>query len=249
MISLFRRKTKSYGNVLPLTVDMHSHLLPGIDDGCKTFDESIELIKELIDLGYKKLICTPHIMGDFYRNTPEIILNKLDQLTDIIQQLGLPIELSAAAEYYLDESFIKRIENEEQLLCFGEKKYVLFETSYMNASPYIDQVIFILFSLGYTPILAHPERYVYVFDNYDELHRLYDKGVLFQVNINSLSGYYSKPSKKIAEYLIDNQMVHFFGTDMHGERHLQSLKKSRETEHYLKALSQGVLNNQLLKEI
>ncbi len=249
MISLFRKKTKSYGNVLPITVDMHSHLLPAIDDGCKSFDESITLIKELIDLGYKKLICTPHIMGDFYRNTPEIILEKLDQLTDIVQQLGLEIELGAAAEYYLDESFIERINKAEQLLCFGKEKYLLFETSYMNASPHIENVIFMLQSLGYTPVLAHPERYVYLFDNYaQQLQELHKKGVLFQVNINSLSGYYSRPSKKIAEYLIDKELVSFLGTDMHGKRHFQSLLKSRETNHYKKALSQQLLNNKLLEE-
>ncbi len=248
MISLFRKKTKSYGNILPITVDMHSHLLPGIDDGCKSFEESIELIKELIDLGYKKLICTPHIMGDFYRNTPEIILGKLDQLTDIIQQLELNIELGAAAEYYLDESFMERINKAEKLLCFGKEKYLLFETSYMNASPHIENVIFMLQSLGYTPVLAHPERYVYLFENYNEkLHELHEKGVLFQININSLSGYYSRPSKKIAEYLIDEDLVSFLGTDMHGKRHFQSLLKSRETNHYKKALSQQLLNNKLLE--
>lgn len=249
MISLFRRKTKVYGNVLPLTVDMHSHLLPSIDDGCKSFDESIALIKELIALGYKKLICTPHIMGDFYRNTPEIILGKLDQLRGIINELGLDIELGAAAEYYLDESFMKRINTAEELLCFGKEKYVLFETSYMNASPHLDNVIFMLQSLGYTPVLAHPERYVYLFENYNELlHKLHDKGVLFQVNINSLSGYYSRPSKKIAEYLIDEDLVSFLGTDIHGKRHFESLLKSRETSHYKKALSQPLLNNKLLEK-
>lgn len=248
MISLFRKRPKSYGNLLPITVDMHSHLLPSIDDGCKSFDESIELIKKLIDLGYKKLICTPHIMGDFYRNTPEIILGKLDQLNDIIKQLGLDIELGAAAEYYLDESFMKRINKSEELLCFGKEKYVLFETSYMNASPHLENVIFMLQSLGYTPILAHPERYVYLFENYNEqLHKLHKKGVLFQVNINSLSGYYSRPSKKIAEYLIDEELVSFLATDIHGQRHYNSLLKSRETNHYKKALSQELLNNKLLE--
>jgi tyrosine-protein phosphatase YwqE len=248
MISLFRKKIKPYGNVLPITVDMHSHLLPSIDDGCKSFDESIELIKKLIGLGYKKLICTPHIMGDFYRNTPKIILGKLDQLTDIVQQLGLDIELGAAAEYYLDESFMKRINKEEDLLCFGKEKYLLFETSYMNASPHLETVIFMLQSLGYTPVLAHPERYVYLFENYNEkLHQLHNKGVLFQVNINSLSGYYSRPAKKIAEYLIDEDLVSFLGTDIHGQRHFQSLLKSRDTKYYKKALSQELLNNKLLE--
>ena len=249
MISLFRRKVKTYGSLLPITVDMHSHLLPCIDDGCKSFDESIELLKKLNDLGYKKLICTPHIMGDFYRNTSEIILEKLDQLTNIVNQLGLKVKLEAAAEYYLDESFIERIDKGEKLLSFGKEKYVLFETSYMNASPYIENVIFMLQSLDYIPVLAHPERYVYLFENYNKkLHEFHKKGVLFQVNINSLSGYYSRPSKKIAEYLIDEELVSFLGTDIHGHRHFEYLLESRETNYYKKALSQQLLNNKLLEE-
>jgi len=248
MISFFRRKTKIYDKILPLTVDMHSHLLPSIDDGCKSLDESMEIIKQLIGLGYKKLICTPHIMGDFYRNTPEIIIEKLDQLNDKIKQVGLDIEVEAAAEYYLDESFMKRINKAEKLLCFGKEKYVLFETSYMNASPHLENVIFMLQSLGYKPVLAHPERYVYLFENYNEqLVDLHSKGVLFQVNINSLSGYYSRPAKKIAEYLIDQELVSFLGTDIHGKRHFESLLQSRETNHYKKALAQPLLNNKLLE--
>ena len=244
MISLFKRKTESYGSIMPLNVDMHSHLLPGIDDGTETYEQSVEIIKQFIQLGYKKLIMTPHIMGDFYRNTPEIILDKLDKLSDLVRQLGLDIELEAAAEYYLDESFIERLERGEQLLSFG-KKYVLFETSYMNSSPHINQAVFMMQAQGYKPVLAHPERYVYLFENQDKLFELHEKGVLFQVNISSLAGYYSKPSKVLAEKLIDNKMVHFMGTDCHGNRHLKPIKEARDIGYYHKALKLDLLNNTL----
>ena len=244
MISLFKRKIESYGSIMPLNVDMHSHLLPGIDDGVETYEQSVEVIKKFIELGYKKLIITPHIMGDFYRNTPEIILDKLDKLNDIIHQLGLDIELEAAAEYYLDESFIERLQKGERLLSFG-KKYVLFETSYMNASPHLTQAVFMMQSQGYKPVLAHPERYVYLFNDYSKLHEWNEIGLLFQVNINSLSGYYSKPSKVLAEKLIDNKMVHFLGSDCHGDRHLKPMKDAREGSYYTKALKLDLLNNTL----
>jgi tyrosine-protein phosphatase YwqE len=247
MISIFKKKSVSYGEIMPLSVDMHSHLLPGIDDGAKTFEESVALIKQFIDMGYKKLIMTPHIMGDFYRNTPEIILNKLDSLTDIVKQTGLEIELEAAAEYYLDEFFIDKLNRQEQLLSFGNR-YVLFETAFMSPSPHLNHAIFKLQSLGYKPVLAHPERYVYLFDNYYKtVAELREKGVYIQINQNSLSGYYSKQSKLIAEKLIDEKMVDFIGSDCHGERHLQALKQTRQQGYYYKAISHNILNNSLLQ--
>jgi protein-tyrosine phosphatase len=245
IFSLFKRKKSQAEYASPLTVDMHSHLLPGIDDGAADFDQSIALIQRLVDLGYKKLVMTPHVMGDFYKNTPEIILDKLDKLSDIVKNLGLEIELGAAAEYYLDESFMQRLQNQEQLLTFGDR-YVLFETSFMNPSPYTDLAVFQLQSLGYRPVLAHPERYTYFFDNYKKLLELHEKGVLLQVNLNSLVGYYSKPSKLMAEKLIAERKVSFLGTDCHGERHLQVLKDVQGTEYYRKALGLDLLNHSLL---
>jgi protein-tyrosine phosphatase len=245
MLSLFKRKIESYGSIVPLTADMHSHLLPGIDDGVQTYDDSIAIIRQMIKLGYKKLIITPHIMADFFKNTPEIILDKLDKLKDIVQELRLDIELEAAAEYYLDEEFVKKVEKHEALLAFGHKKYILFETSYMNSSPYLNQIVFLLQSQGYQPVLAHPERYVYLFDNFSKLEELHRKGLLFQVNLNSLSGYYSKASKLLAEKLIDRKMVSFLGTDCHGEKHMKALNEARKTAYYQKAMQLDLLNHGL----
>ncbi|WP_027001168.1 tyrosine-protein phosphatase [Hugenholtzia roseola] len=247
MISLFKRKLKSYGMLMPLQADMHSHLLPALDDGCANFEQSIALVKEMIELGYKKLILTPHIMQDFYRNSPEGILQKLDQLQDLLRSLKLEIELEAAAEYYLDEHFFKKIEKNEPLLTFGKERYLLFETSYMNPSPYLKSAIFLLRASGYTPILAHPERYVYWYNNPKEILELEEQtGVLLQININSLVGYYSTPAKKIAEMLIDAGKVHFLGTDCHNQKHLEMLKKARASEYYAKALQLPLLNNKLI---
>jgi protein-tyrosine phosphatase len=256
MFSLFKRKMG--GNPLggnpqvaqpslaTIQIDMHSHLLPAIDDGSKSMEESVALVKSFAALGYKKLITTPHIMSDFYRNTPEIIFDKLDKLNDVIKNLNLDIEISAAAEYYLDEGFVAKMEKEEKLLCLdSKKKYVLFETSYMNASPHFDYAVFLLQSQGYQPVLAHPERYVYLFDSFEKLKKWYDKGILFQININSLAGYYSATSKNIAEKLIDNKMVNFVGSDCHGERHFKVMKGTTATSYYKKALKLDLLNNTL----
>ncbi|MBC7451172.1 MAG: capsular biosynthesis protein [Cytophagales bacterium] len=227
-----------------LKVDMHSHLLPGIDDGSKTMEESIELIRTFSELGYRKLITTPHIMGDFFKNSKENILPLLEEVRAQIKLHNIPIELEAAAEYYLDEWFIEKLEKNEPLLTFGDN-YVLFETSYINESTQLHQTIFLMRSAGYIPVLAHPERYVYLYDSFDEFKKIFEMDVLFQLNLNSLSGYYSKSAKIFSEKLIDQNMVHFVGSDCHGKRHLEALKRAMNTKHFRKLQYIQILNNSL----
>jgi protein-tyrosine phosphatase len=229
----------------PLYVDMHSHLLPGLDDGSESMEDSIILIKEFVSLGYKKLITTPHIMGDFFKNTPEMIHSKLEELKKEVKKEGIDIELEAAAEYYLDEWFFTKLEKPENLLTFGGK-YLLFETSYINESAILYEAIFQIKSMGLIPVLAHPERYTYLYPDFNKAKIIYDKGVLFQLNINSLSGYYSKASQEFGKKLIDHEMVSFVGSDCHGIRHIEALKKSRDTKYYTKALELNLFNNTLL---
>ncbi|MDW7693816.1 CpsB/CapC family capsule biosynthesis tyrosine phosphatase [Flammeovirgaceae bacterium SG7u.111] len=229
----------------PLKVDMHSHLLPGIDDGSKNIPQTLEMIRQMIDMGYEKLIMTPHIISDSYKNTPEIILEKLDRVKEKVEQQKLNIELEAAAEYYLDEAFIKMLENNDKLLTFGGN-YLLFETAFINRSSQFDHAIFLMQSLGYQPVFAHPERYIYLYDSYEEFAKLKERGVMLQVNINSLAGYYSKTAREVAEKLIDDGLISFLGSDCHSKRHFPHMEKARQTPHYNKALQQKMLNNSLL---
>ena len=246
MFSIFKKKTKQIdlSKLEPISTDMHSHVLPGLDDGSPNVETSIELINGLIKLGYKKLICTPHIMSDFYKNTPETIKNAASKLKESLAEKQIPIEIEIAAEYYLDEFFLEKIEKQQPLLSFGDK-YILFETSFMNPSAYTDRAVFMLQSLGYKPILAHPERYVYLYGKYDKLVEMYEKGVRLQININSLSGYYSKEAKKVAEKLIKDKMISFMGTDCHHARHIEMLQKAKENPSYAEALSLPLLNRTL----
>jgi len=244
LTSIFGKKTAA-----PLEdfifVDMHSHLIPNIDDGSKSLDESVELIQKLERFGYKKIITSPHIMGDFYKNTPKIILSGLSILKERLVAENIEIEIEAAAEYYLDEWFIEKLNNAEPLMTFGEK-YVLFETSYMNEPVQLHQAIFLMRTLGYIPVLAHPERYIYLYNDFSEFKKIYEMDVLFQINLNSLAGYYSKAAKQFAEKLIDNNMVDFVGTDCHGVRHLDVLKQVKQTSYYKKLAKLNLLNNSLL---
>ncbi|WP_230687862.1 tyrosine-protein phosphatase [Hymenobacter ruricola] len=232
-----------------LGADMHSHLLPGLDDGAETVEHSLELLRALRDLGFRKLVMTPHIMGDFYKNTPEGIRAALQLLRDAAAGAGLgDVALDCAAEYYLDEFLGHKLADGTEMLTFGgEKRYLLFETSYMNEPLNLFEIIFEMKAQGYRPVLAHPERYTYLYGRLAEIEKLrrnYD--VLLQVNLNSLSGYYSPGAKKVAEQLIDGGLVDFVGTDTHHLRHTDTLLKRTVPQPYLKKLLDlPLLNNTL----
>ena len=227
-----------------LKADMHSHLLPGLDDGAETLEQSLELVEKMVGFGYEKLIMTPHIMGDFYKNTPEGIREKLDLLQNAVAEKGWNIQLGCAAEYYLDEWFVKRLENNDKLLTFGDN-YLLFETSYINEPRVLGETVFAMQSLGYKPVMAHPERYTYLYGKFDDLVKLKELGVLMQINLNSLSGYYSEGAKRVAEKLIDAKMVDMAGSDAHSLKHLHYLQKAAATKYFGKLVSLPLLNAQL----
>jgi len=224
-----------------IKVDIHSHLIPGIDDGVKSMDESVEIIEKFKTLGYEKLIITPHVMSDGYNNSSELILNKFDELKSNIEDIILDV----SAEYNMDEEFIKRIENKD--LIFINEKYILFETSYYTKPSVFEEIIFKLQTLGVTPIFAHPERYRYLQDNINEYEKIKDLGVLFQCNINSFGGYYGKISKKTVNYLAKRGLIDFIGSDVHSMKHLNFLEnviKSGELNTVFK--KNKIKNNKLI---
>lgn len=229
-----------------LLVDIHSHLIYDVDDGATSLEDSLHLIQQLNDLGYQKLITTPHIMGDFYQNSKENLFPKRDIIRHELIKNNIEVEIECAAEYYLDETFIKKIKNNEELLSFGNKKYVLFETSFLNAPNQLFEVIFDLLSNGYQPILAHPERYLYLHHSFEKYIELKEKGVLFQTNINAISTYYSKPVQKIANKLIQQNLIEFLGTDCHHNKHIENYPISFREKSFQKAITQPLLNNSLL---
>ncbi len=223
---------------------MHSHLLAGIDDGSKSLDESEAMIRYFEKLGYRKLITTPHAMSDVYRNTPEIITSKLDELRAHLRAKQIDVEIHAAAEYYLDESLMQALQSNDRLLTFGDK-YLLFETNFLSEPLQLKEFVFQAATRGYKLILAHPERYMYLQQNLAKAEDLLDRGVLFQVNIGSLSGYYSKSVQQVAFRLVDRGWVHWLGSDCHQIQHLQLLEKTLSSKYMKKALNLPLLNNTL----
>lgn len=229
--------------------DIHSHLIPGIDDGSANMDQSMEMIRALASLGYKKLITTPHIMSDAFRNTPEIILGGLEKLREQVKVEGIDVELEAAAEYYLDDTFPKKLEQGGLLTFGGEKRYLLVETSYVSQPMGLNELLFEMITKGYQPVLAHPERYQYFWDS-DALYNiklLRERGFLLQVNISSFAGRYSKTAAQIARQLVQESMVDFIGSDLHRPAQLDTLRKAPEVSKELKGLIEEgrLLNHQL----
>lgn len=246
MFGFFKKKeykkeiTFDYSSIM---VDMHSHVLPGIDDGAKDPQESIVLIKKMMALGIKKIIATPHIMADYYRNTPETINESLTILKEELHKQKIDIAIEAAAEHYFDETFEERIDRQE-LMTMGDN-YVLFEFSFINQPPNTIAVVQKLKDLGYKPILAHPERYPYM--DIDQFKSLHDWGVSLQLNTISLTGYYGKESKKMAEDLIDAQLIDFISSDMHHLRHADAFKNALRMPYLEKVIFDYPLKNILLK--
>lgn len=203
---------------------MHSHLLPGLDDGSQNVEDSISYIKDLYTLGYRKFICTPHIISDLYPNSRQTIEPAYQLLKQRLVEEGVPVEILFSAEFMVNIDF-EDVISQNQLLPFGKEKYLLIEMSYLAPSPNIKDVVFELIMKGYQPILAHPERYSYYHHNIELIEEFRESGCLLQLNLLSLTGYYGKGVKRVADHLIKQKMVSFAGTDLHHERHLALLQK------------------------
>ena len=243
MFGFFRSKKREAHAYVPLTVDLHSHLIPGIDDGAKTMAESLRLLKGLESLGYTKCITTPHVMYDAYANTKASILEGVEGLQKAAVEEGLKIEIKAGAEYYVDEGLSLLIAKDELLLIGG--KYLLFETSYSHRPQQLEEIIFQIQSAGYTPMLAHPERYRYIDDPQEEYGALKALGVEFQVNLNSLNGHYGKRAEKNARFLSQAGWIDFLGSDTHNEGHLKNLELVLSSKVYSEVYTKNKIKNSL----
>ena len=224
---------------------MHSHILPGIDDGSDSMETSIELIRGLKELGYSKLIATPHIMWDMYRNTPEIIKRKRDEVRNAVQKEGIDIAIEAAAEYFLDEHVEDLLKAKEPLLAVNDHK-VLVEFSMAFPAMNIKDVLFEMQMQGYTPIIAHPERYSYLIRNKEFYDELRDIGCLFQLNLLSLGGGYGKTVTELSQYLLKNNFYSLAGTDLHHNGHLNELGSPRTAAAFAKGVDWGKFTNKEL---
>ncbi len=228
-----------------LAADVHSHLIPGIDDGSPDMSTSLKLVGGMMELGYKKLITTPHIMWDMYRNTRSAIFEKLENLRNAVKEKGWQVEIGAAAEYFLDDHVASLLKNKEPLLAISGNM-VLVEFSMASPSLGFKDILFDMQMQGYQPVIAHPERYIYLEQGKNFFDELKTAGCYFQLNLLSLIGYYGKTVQNLAEYLIKKEYYELVGTDLHNLQHLAALRNPALTAPLKKLIDSGKIINSRL---
>lgn len=248
-MSFFNKIFKSEPKLDPINLsefgsDIHSHLIPGIDDGSPNMETSVKLVKKFVALGYKKVVTTPHIMCDYYNNTPDKILKGLDELREELFRQNITVDISAAAEYNLDDG-LQTLIDKKDILTFGDN-HVLFELPFMQEPRNLQEIIFNFQMAGYKPILAHPERYTFWYDEFEKYDELKSRGVLLQMNLLSLTNHYSPQTRKVAEKMVDANLVDAVGTDCHRIEHLMMLEDHLNLKHIHKLANQEKLLNKTL---
>ena len=219
-----RRKSKNV-NLDHIGIDIHSHIIPGIDDGVETLEDAVAMVSKMQNLGFTHMITTPHVIWDCYRNNPETILKGLADVRAASKEAGLTIHIDAAAEYFIDEHFTEMLAAGGGDILKLPGNRILVELPYSTPLMNTQETLFSIIEQGYQPILAHPERYTYFYSDPTIYKKLVDQGCELQVNALSLSGYYGENISKMAEWLLKNELITFLGTDAHKIQHLNMINQ------------------------
>jgi tyrosine-protein phosphatase YwqE len=241
----FWQKKKILPDLSWIGADMHSHVIPGIDDGATDMETAMAMIRGFMELGYEKMVTTPHILWEIYPNTPEKIQTGFGMVQQAMHDAGMQVSLSAAAEYFIDDHFTAALQNKEPLLTLANN-LVLVEFSMITAPMDLQESIFEMQLQGYQPVIAHPERYVYAGKKKGFFEDLKTSGCLFQVNLLSLTGYYGSGVQELAAYLIKNEYYDLAGTDMHSLKHLHALEKLSSSSLLKKLKASETIRNRAL---
>ncbi|MGE4347787.1 MAG: tyrosine-protein phosphatase [Flavobacteriaceae bacterium] len=240
MFSFFSSKKIFLKDLTAGFSDIHSHILFGIDDGAKTIEDSRYIMQSFVDLGFKNAITTPHTIAEVWDNTPEIITSKYQELTALLPELSNTLHLKVASEYFMDDSFVQRFQSEKLLTL--KDNYVLVEMSFINPPFQLYDILFDLQVAGYKPVLAHPERYLFYHQNFDEYKKLKAAGCLFQVNLISVAGFYGENVARTADRLLGEGLIDFAGSDVHNSSHIHCFEKPLKIKN-IEPLKQVVKNN------
>lgn len=242
----FLKPKKTLEELIPDNfVDIHSHLLPGIDDGSKSFEDTLALVNALEKIGFAQFTGTPHIIKYVWENNRISIEEAHKVAKNGFSLQGKIVNLNYAAEYMMDDSFVKLFQSEKLLTL--KDNYVLVEMSYMNPPIQLYDILFELQVAGYKPILAHPERYIFYHKNFDEYKKLKKAGCLFQLNLLSSVGYYGKNEAETAQKLLDSNMIDFVGSDVHHQKHIASFQKKILLKNPL-PLIEAIKNNEFFRK-
>lgn len=220
---------------LPISTDMHCHIVPGVDDGSPDLDTSLRLLERMNEWGYNRIFASPHSTQDVFENTPQTLSEPFASLKNAAKAKGLCVELHHHMEYRMDEFFMEQLDADNVVTLPG--KYILVENSFAIEPWGMESISYDLQNRGLKPILAHPERYSYYSQRnrkrYDELRAM---GLYFQINLLSLAGHYGKLERETAIYLLENKMVQFLGTDIHRDSHITSIDRYLRSKQYARDL-------------
>ncbi|MBB1139228.1 tyrosine-protein phosphatase [Myroides sp. WP-1] len=241
MFSFFKSKPILKDLIPDDYVDIHSHLIYGIDDGAQTIDDTRMIITSMRDLGFKQAIATPHTTPLVWENTREGILNQYQKVQEELPKESSDISLRVASEYMMDETLLPHIENKDLLTLKND--YVLVEMSYMNPPIQLMDILFQLKSSGYDIVLAHPERYNFYHQNTAMYKKLKKAGCYFQMNLLSVTGYYGKHVLEAANFLLSNGLIDFVGSDIHHAKHVRGFDAKVEVKG-VEFFTQAITNNQ-----
>ena len=244
MFTLFKSKPVLKDLIPNNHIDIHSHLLPGIDDGAKTIEDTLRFTQALQNIGMNQVITTPHIIQHIWENTHvEIITNKNNTVAEL-RKNNVSIPFQAAAEYLMDDQFVRLFQSDKLLTL--KDNYVLVEMSYINAPIQLYSILFDLQVAGYIPVLAHPERYLFYHKNFSEYEKLKKAGCLFQLNLLAVVGYYGENITKVAETLLQKGMYDFVGSDVHHDKHIAAFDQKVKLKD-VSPLKEVIGNNQFFK--
>ncbi|MDT0644570.1 CpsB/CapC family capsule biosynthesis tyrosine phosphatase [Zunongwangia sp. F363] len=241
MLSIFQKK-EYLADYLEGFTDFHNHLLPGIDDGSASIEESLELIKKFGEFGINSFVATPHVMGEYYPNTPESIKEALEQLNE---KLPENVKLKAAAEYMMDQHFLDILEADTVLSISG--KHILVEMSFFQPPINLNEILFKIQNKGLKPILAHPERYpFYHSKDLQQYEEVKSRGCKLQLNMLSLSGHYGPGIKKMANILLDHGLIDFISSDCHRIEHLVKIQGLKLPKKRMELIKPVIANSKVL---
>lgn len=226
--------------------DLHSHVCPGIDDGARDASRSVQLVEAMQELGFTRMVVTPHVTDEVFPNTPQVIHESYIRLQEACRLADLHMAFNCSAEYRIDELLFQLLEERQVRPLPGG--YLLVENSWMQEPMNLTGFLFeVRNTYGFKPVLAHPERYVYYHRHRERYRELHDAGILFQVNLLSLAGHYDKACRQAGEWLLEQKMVDFIGSDLHRASHIESIRRylASSDYHRLEAAAPYILNDTL----
>ncbi|WP_207506508.1 tyrosine-protein phosphatase [Telluribacter humicola] len=239
----------SYGKpISSIRVDVHAHILPGLDNGAPLLDNSIRMAQVLVDAGITRVVATPHIMKGYYENSLPRIQQAKAELVEELKRRKITLVVDLAAEYYVGEELLHQVNEGEPLLTFGvrgKKPYLLMETGILEEPKELEALIQGLVKRNIVPLLAHPERYVYLQNNFERAIELFRMGVLFQVDWQSFHGREDRHIQKFVERMVDYRMVSFVGTNLRNEDQMPQLIDAASQPYFRLMTEIGLLNNEL----